>query len=81
MKTPQQIAAETLDGFDKWDDLTVGDLEMAMSDDLNVTVHKLVINAIEADRAQRDPFTGRAPLIPEGNSQLGRYRIHHQIGL
>lgn len=53
MKTPQQIAAETLDGFDKWDDLTVGDLEMAMSDDLNVTVHKLVINAIEADRANR----------------------------
>lgn len=30
---------------------------------------------------RRDPFTGRAPLIPEGNSQLGQYRIHHQNGI
>lgn len=30
---------------------------------------------------RRDPFTGRAPLTPEGNSRLGQYRIHHQIGL
>lgn len=30
---------------------------------------------------RRDPFTGSEPLIPEGNSQLGQYRIHHQIGL
>lgn len=29
---------------------------------------------------RQDPFTGRAPLIPEGNSQLGQYRIHHQNG-
>lgn len=31
--------------------------------------------------AQRDPFTGSEPLIPEGNSRLGQYQIHHQIGL
>ena len=30
---------------------------------------------------RRDPFTGNEPLIPEGNSRLGRYQINHQIGL
>lgn len=30
---------------------------------------------------RRDPFTGSEPLIPEGNSQLGQYRIHHQNGI
>lgn len=46
-----------------------------------VTVGEQAILEIEADRAQRDPFTGRVPLIPEGNSQLGQYRIHHQNGI
>ena len=35
----------------------------------------------EERAARKDPFTGRAPLVPEGNSQLGRNRIHHQSGL
>lgn len=42
---------------------------------------ELAAAAEGSGRAQRDPLTGRAPLIPEGNSRLGQYRIHHQIGL
>lgn len=70
MKTPEQIAQET---FAK--------MHSQAAEQCENEILGLIAEAIEADRVQRDPFTGRAPLIPEGNSQLGRHRIHHLNGI